>query len=105
MIKQDFDLLKKDIYCFTKDGEVKQLPKGATVIDFAYLIHSDVGNKLDRVLVNGIEKKVTYELKNGDQVEIILSEKMVHSHREWLNYVKTSNARSKIRKWIREHGQ
>lgn len=105
LIKQDFDLLKKDIYCFTKDGEVKQLPKGATVIDFAYLIHSDVGNKLDRVLVNGIEKKVTYELKNGDQVEIILSEKMVHSHREWLNYVKTSNARSKIRKWIREHGQ
>lgn len=105
LIKQDFDLLKKDIYCFTKDGEVKQLPKGATVIDFAYLIHSDVGNKLDRVLVNGIEKKATYELKNGDQVEIILSEKNVHSHKEWLNCVKTSNARSKIRKWIREHGQ
>lgn len=103
MVKQDFDLLKKDIYCFTKDGEVKQLPKGAIVVDFAYLIHSDVGNKLDRVLVNGIEKTPTYELKNGDQVEIILSEKMQHSHKEWLNYVKTSNARTKIRKWIREY--
>ena len=81
-------------------GEVKQLPKGATPVDFAYSIHSAVGDKCIGAKVNSRMVPLRYELKNGDIVEILTSPK-AHPGKDWLEYVKTSHAKSKIRQWIK----
>ena len=93
------DLFPDEVYVFTPKGEVKEFPKGATPVDFAYSIHSEVGNKCIGAKVNGRVVPLRYELKNGDTVEIITSNKHEPS-KDWLEFVKTPRARTKIRQWI-----
>jgi guanosine-3',5'-bis(diphosphate) 3'-pyrophosphohydrolase len=94
------DLFPDEVYVFTPRGEVKTLPRGATPVDFAYLIHSEVGNQCNGAKVNGRMVPLPYELKTGDIVEIVIS-KNHHPSKDWLNFVKTVKARSKIRHWIK----
>ena len=94
------DLFPNEVYVFTPKGEVKQLPKGATPVDFAYSIHSEVGDKCIGAKVNSRMVPLRYELRNGDIVEILTSPK-AHPGKDWLEYVKTPHARSKIRQWTK----
>ena len=94
------DLFPDEVYVFTPRGEVKTLPRGATPVDFAYLIHSEVGNQCTGAKVNGRMVPLPYRLKTGDIVEIVTS-KNHHPSKDWLNFVKTVKARSKIRHWIK----
>ena len=93
------DLFPNEVYVFTPKGEVKEFPKGATPIDFAYSIHSEVGHHCMGARVNGKMVPLRYQLKNGDVVEIITSPK-AHPSKDWLDFVKTPKARTKIRQWI-----
>lgn len=95
------DLFESDIYVFTPKGEVKEFSKGATPIDFAYAIHTDLGNKLSSAKVNGRIVPLKQPLKNGDVVEVHSSVKS-HPSREWLNHCVSSKARSKIRSFVNE---
>ncbi|MGD8369751.1 MAG: bifunctional (p)ppGpp synthetase/guanosine-3',5'-bis(diphosphate) 3'-pyrophosphohydrolase, partial [Desulfobacterales bacterium] len=94
------DLFPEDVYVFTPQGEIKSLPKGATPIDFAYMIHTEVGNQCTGAKVNGRMVSLKYELQTGNIVEIITS-KGAHPSKDWLNFVKTVKARSRIRQWIK----
>ena len=102
LVKSDFNIFTEIISCFTPKGDVKQLPKGSTVIDFAYAIHSDIGNKACKALVNGKERNIDYILKSGDRVDIIIDKNSKGPSLEWLRFVKTSNAKNKIKKWYKE---
>ena len=95
------DLYPKDVYAFTPMGKVIQLPRGATPIDFAYAIHSQVGDNCTGAKVNGRIVPLRSEIKNGDVIEIITSPNSKPSP-DWLNHVITSRARSRIRHWISE---
>jgi GTP diphosphokinase / guanosine-3',5'-bis(diphosphate) 3'-diphosphatase len=95
------DLFQDEIFVFTPMGDVKQLPKGATPIDFAFTVHTEVGLHCAGARVNGRITPLTRELKNGDQVEIIIDPKQRPS-RDWLAFVKTARARNKIRQWIKD---
>jgi GTP pyrophosphokinase len=94
------DLFPDEVYVFSPRGEVKTLPRGATPVDFAYMIHTEVGNQCTGAKVNGRMLPLPYELKTGDIVEIVTS-KNHHPSKDWLNFVKTVKARSKIRHWIK----
>ncbi|MBW2620152.1 MAG: bifunctional (p)ppGpp synthetase/guanosine-3',5'-bis(diphosphate) 3'-pyrophosphohydrolase, partial [Deltaproteobacteria bacterium] len=94
------DLFPDEVYVFTPQGEIKSLPRGATPVDFAYLIHTEVGNQCAGGKVNGRIVPLQYELKTGDTVEIFTSKKG-HPSKDWLNFVKTVKARSRIRQWIK----
>jgi GTP pyrophosphokinase len=94
------DLFPDEVYVFSPRGEVKTLPRGATPVDFAYLIHTEVGNQCTGAKVNGRMVPLPHKLKTGDIVEIITS-KNHHPSKDWLNFVKTVKARSKIRHWIK----
>jgi GTP pyrophosphokinase len=94
------DLFPDEVYVFTPRGEIKTLPRGATAVDFAYMIHTEVGNQCTGAKVNGQMITLTYELKTGDIVEVITS-KNHHPSKDWLKFVKTVKARSKIRHWIK----
>ena len=94
------DLFPEDVYVFTPNGEIKSLPRGATPVDFAYLIHSEVGNQCVGAKVDGRMVPLKHELKTGNIVEIITS-KNHHPSKDWLNFVKTVKARSRIRQWIK----
>lgn len=94
------DLFPNEVYVFTPKGAVKQLPKGATPVDFAYSIHSEVGDKCTGAKVNSRIVPLRYQLRNGDIVEILTSPKG-HPGNDWLDYAKTSHARTKIRQWIK----
>jgi len=94
------DLFPDEIYVFTPGGEIKSLPKGASPVDFAYSIHSEVGNQCSGAKVNGRMVPLQYELKTGDIAEIITS-KRHHPSKDWLKFVKTVKARSRIRQWIK----
>lgn len=94
------DLFPDEVYAFTPQGDIKSLPRGATPIDFAYLIHTEVGNQCVGAKVNGRLVSLQYELKTGDTVEITTSKKG-HPSKDWLNFVKTVKARSRIRQWIK----
>ena len=94
------DLFPEDVYVFTPQGEIKSLPKGATPIDFAYMIHTEVGNQCTGAKVNGRMVSLKYELQTGNIVEIITS-KGAHPSKDWLNFVQTVKARSRIRQWIK----
>jgi guanosine-3',5'-bis(diphosphate) 3'-pyrophosphohydrolase len=94
------DLFPDEVCVFTPQGEIKSLPKGATPIDFAYMIHSEVGNQCTGAKVNGRMVPLKYEIQTGNIVEIITS-KGSHPSKDWLNFVKTVKARSKIRQWIK----
>jgi GTP pyrophosphokinase len=95
------DLFQDEIFVFTPMGDVKQLPKGATPIDFAFAVHTEVGLHCAGARVNGRYTPITRELKNGDQVEIVTDAKQRPS-RDWLAFVKTARARNKIRQWIKD---
>ncbi len=92
-------LFPEEVYVFTPNGDVKSFPKGATPIDFAYSIHTDVGNQCIGAKVNRNIVPLRYELQNGDRVEII-TQAGHHPSKDWLKYVVTSRAISKIRNWI-----
>ncbi|CAB1079324.1 Guanosine-3',5'-bis(diphosphate) 3'-pyrophosphohydrolase (EC / GTP pyrophosphokinase (EC, (p)ppGpp synthetase II [Olavius algarvensis Delta 1 endosymbiont] len=94
------DLFQDEVYVFTPRGEIKTLPFGATTVDFAYMIHTEVGNQCTGAKVNGQLVPLAYELKTGDIVEITTA-KNHHPSKDWLKYVKTVKARSKIRHWIK----
>jgi GTP pyrophosphokinase len=94
------DLFPDDVYIFTPRGEIKTVPRGATPVDFAYSIHTEVGNQCTGAKVNGRIVPLQYELKTGDTVEIITSKKH-HPSKDWLNFVKTVKARARIRQWIK----
>jgi len=94
------DLFPDEIYVFTPQGDIKSLPKGATPVDFAYLIHSEVGAQCVGAKVNGRMVPLKYELQTGEIVEVVTS-KGHHPSKDWLNFVKTVKARSRIRQWIK----
>ena len=94
------DLFPDEVYVFTPNGEIKSLPKMATPVDFAYLIHTEVGNQCTGAKVNGRMVSLRYELETGDIVEIITSKNHPPS-KDWLTFVKTVKARSRIRQWIK----
>jgi GTP pyrophosphokinase len=95
------DLYPKDVYCFTPKGKVIELPKGATPVDFAFTIHTQVGMTCNGAKVNGRIVPLRYQLRNGDVVEILTSPS-AHPSRDWMNFVKTSRARSKVRHYLAE---
>jgi GTP pyrophosphokinase len=93
------ELFPEEVYVFTPQGDVKSFPRGATPIDFAYAVHSDVGHRCVGAKVSGKLVPLKYELKNGDIIEIITSPHHTPS-KDWLKIVKTSRARNRIRAWI-----
>jgi len=95
------DLFPDDIYVFTPNGDVISLPQGASSLDFAYAIHSEVGNCCIGAKINGIMRPLKFQLTTGDHVEIITS-KNQHPGKNWLNFVKTVKAKSRIRQWIKQ---
>lgn len=100
-IKSDLNLFSENVYCFTPNGEVKNLPKGSTPIDFAYSIHSAVGNRMVGARVNDKLVPINYQIQNGDRVEIITSQNSKGPSRDWLNLVKSAQARNKINQWFK----
>ncbi len=98
------DLFQDEIFVFTPAGDVMQLPRGATPIDFAYAVHTEVGNRCSGAKVNGRIAPLARALKNGDTVEILTSDSQ-RPNRDWLSFVRTSRARHRIRNWIRDEEQ
>ena len=94
------DLFPDEVYVFTPRGDVKAFPRGATPVDFAYSIHSEVGEKCMGARINRRMVPLRYQLRNGQTVEIITSPKQ-HPSKDWLEFVKTPRAKTKIRQWIR----
>jgi GTP pyrophosphokinase len=101
IFKTELDV--EEIFVFTPKGDVKSLPKGSTPVDFAYYIHTDIGNTCVGAKVNSKIVRLDYELKSGDVCEII-TKKNATPNKDWLNFVKSQRAKTKIRKFLREHG-
>lgn len=95
------DLFEDEVFVFTPKGDVKSLPSGATPVDFAFDVHTDIGLRCVGAKVNGRIQPLDYKLQNGEFVEILTSKSAAPS-RDWLSFVKTSKARNKIRSWLKE---
>jgi len=95
------DLFPEEVFVFTPKGDLLDFPQGATVIDFAYRIHSQVGQHLAGARVNGRMVPLRYQLKSGDTVEVITAERQTPG-KDWANYVVTARAKSRIRQWLRQ---
>ncbi len=102
LLKSDLNLFNENVYCFSPAGDVKTLPAGSCTIDFAYSIHSAVGNRMVGARINGKLVPIETEIHNGDRVEIITSQNSKGPSRDWLKIVKSTQAKNRINRWFRQ---
>ena len=105
LLKSDLNLFSDDVYCFTPRGEVKNLPVGSTTIDFAYAIHTAVGNRMVGARVNDKIVPIDYEIRNGDRIEILTSPNSKGPSMDWLTIVKNASTRNKINQWFKRENK
>lgn len=102
LLKSDLNLFAENVYCFSPAGDVKTMPSGSTTVDFAYSIHSAIGNKMVGARVNGKLVPIEYQIQNGDRIEILTSQNSKGPSRDWLKIVKSTQARNKINQWFKQ---